>query len=75
MARDGKAATGVVTKCIPDDRTFDLEYQFFTEDGLLVTGKTDSPDEYCAGARVWILYLPKRPRRNSMYPLSFFDIV
>jgi len=75
LAREGEPAAGTVTKCIPDERRFDVEYEFFTEDGLRMNGKSDCADEYGAGARVWILYLPKKPRRNQMYPLSFFEVV
>jgi hypothetical protein len=75
LVREGKAAAGVVTKCISDDRRFDVEYQFRTEDGLSMKGKSDCADEHGVGARVWILYLPRKPRRNHMYPLSYFDVV
>jgi hypothetical protein len=75
LACEGKAVAGRVTKCIPDDRAFDVEYEFITEDGLLMKGKGDSADEYGAGARVWVLYLPQKPQRNSMYPLPYYDVV
>jgi hypothetical protein len=75
LAREGKVAAGVVTSCIPNDRRFDVEYEFYTWDDLLMKGKSDCADEYGAGARVWILYLPRKPRRNHMYPLSLFEVV
>jgi hypothetical protein len=75
LAREGKAAAGVVTSCTRDDRRFDVGYEFCTEDGLPMRGKSDCADEYGVGARVWILYLPQKPRRNQMYPLLFFDVV
>jgi hypothetical protein len=27
-----------------------------------------------AGARVWVLYLPERPRRSDLYPLLFVNV-
>lgn len=75
LAREGKVAAGVVTSCKRDDRRFDVEYDFRTEDGLPMKGKSDCADEYGAGARVWILYLPRKPKRNQMYPLSYFEVV
>lgn len=75
LAREGRAAAGVVAISIPDGRRFDVVYEFFTENGLRMKGKSDCADEYGAGARVWVLYLPQKPRRNQMYPLSFFEVV
>jgi hypothetical protein len=74
LAREGKVAEGVVTSCTRKDRSFRVEYEFRTEDGVPVKGSSDSVDEYGASARIWILYLPQRPRRNHIYPLSFFDV-
>jgi hypothetical protein len=75
LAREGKVAAGVVTSCIPNDRRFDVEYEFHTGDDLLMKGKNDCADEYGAGARVWVLYLPRKPGRNALYPMSLFDVV
>jgi hypothetical protein len=75
LARRGRPAKGVVIDCSPGKSEFRVEYEFRTDDGATVTGHSSSPDEYGAGARVWILYFPRRPRRNSMYPLRYFEVV
>jgi hypothetical protein len=75
LARKGKVAAAVVTSCTRKDRRFDIKYEFCTGDGTPMKGKSDCADEYGSGARVWILYLPQKPRRNNMYPLSFFEVI
>lgn len=75
LARQGKAASAVVTGCRKDDRWFRVDYEFRTEGGALMTGHGDFKDEYGTGARIWILYLPQRPQRNHSYPLDFYSIV
>jgi hypothetical protein len=75
LARQGRVALGIVTTCTRDDRLFRVDYEFRTEDGVLATGHNDFKDEYGAGARIWILYLPQNPQRNHSYPLSFFSVV
>lgn len=75
LARRGRPAKGVVVDCSPSKSDFRVEYEFRTQDGLAVTGHSSSPDEYGTGARVWILYCPQKPQRNSMYPLRYFEIV
>lgn len=75
LARRGRPAKGVVTDCSPGKSDFQVEYEFRTDDGMPVTGHSSSPDEYGAGARVCVLYLPQKPRRNSMYPLRYFEVV
>ena len=75
LARQGKAAQGVVTSCVGKDGAFRLEYEFRTEEGVLLKGKGGSTDEFGAGATIWILYWPRKPQRNHCYPLSLFDIV
>jgi hypothetical protein len=75
LARKVKAAAGVVTGCTRSGGTFDIEYEFSAGEGLVMRGKGDCADECGPGARVWILYLPQKPRRNSIYPLTYFDVV
>lgn len=75
LARLGKAAAGIVIGCSRDDRWFRVEYEFRTEGGVLMKGHDDFKDEYGAGARIWILYLPQKPRRHHRYPLSTYTIV
>jgi hypothetical protein len=75
LAREGKAAVAVVTSCIRKDQTFRIEYEFCTGEGLQMKGRCDCVDEYGAGARVWILYLPQKPQRSHLYPLSLFEVL
>lgn len=75
LARRGRPAKGVVTDCTRGKSDFRVEYEFRTDGGVPVTGHSSSPDEYGAGATVCILYLPKKPQRNSMYPLRYFEVV
>lgn len=75
LARHGRVAQGVVTSCTRDDRWFRVDYEFRTEEGVLMKGHNDFKDEYGAGARVWILYLPKNPQRNHSYPLEYYSVV
>jgi len=74
LARKGSVAAGVVTSCVLKDKLFHTEYEFRTTGGTTMQGHIDRKEEFEAGARVWVLYLPQRPRRNDVYPLPFFDI-
>ena len=74
LAREGRRAKAVVKDCSPHKTEFRVEYEFLTDDGAPVTGRTSVSDEYGTGARVWVLYLPQKPQRNSMYPLRYFEV-
>lgn len=74
LARKGNVASALVTTCVPKDRFFHIEYEFRTADGTPMKGHTDRKAEYETGARVWVLYLPQRPRRNDLYPMLVFDV-
>jgi hypothetical protein len=75
LARKGKAAAGIVTGCMRKASSFQVEYEFRAEDNVLMKGHSECGDEYGAGARIWILYLPQKPQRNHIYPLSFYSVV
>jgi hypothetical protein len=75
LARKGNVATGIVTNCVPTDRSFHIEYEFRTADGTPMKGNTDRKEQHERGTRVWILYMPQRPRRNDLYPLLLFDVL
>jgi hypothetical protein len=74
LAREGKRTKGMVIDCSPGKTEFRVEYEFRTDDGVPMTGRTSVSDEYGSGARVWVLYLPQKPQRNSMYPLRYFEV-
>jgi hypothetical protein len=75
LARHGKAVLGRVNSCTRKDRRFQVGYEFNTEDRMLIKGENDCRDEYGEGARIWVLYLPRKPRRNHIYPLTFYSII
>lgn len=75
LARHGKAASAVVSGFTRDGRLFRIEYEFRIDLGISMRGKHSGPDECRPGARIWILYLPQKPKRNSRYPLDFFEVV
>jgi len=75
LAREGRAVSGVVISCTRNDRQFKVKYEFHTEDGMLMTGSSGCKDPYETGNRIWILYLPDKPRRNVSYPIPGFSIV
>jgi hypothetical protein len=75
LARNASAACGIVTSCARDGKLNCVAYKFTTGDGALAIGSTKGPDEYLVGERIWILYLPDKPQRNSRYPLDFFEVI
>jgi hypothetical protein len=75
LARYGKATVGVVLGCTRDGRLYRIEYEFGTERNVSMKGRHSGPDEYGPGEKLWVLYLPEKPQRNSRYPLDFFDVV
>jgi len=75
LARNGRAASAVVTACSKSDRWFRVDYEFNTENGVLIKGHSDFKDEYGVGARIWVLYLPSKPQRNHSYPLDFYSVL
>jgi hypothetical protein len=75
LAREGKAALGVVTRCTPKDRQFRVDYDFRTEEGIPMAGGCDCKDSHETGSCIWILYLPQRPQRNRAYPLSDYRVI
>ena len=75
LARKGRAAAGLVTSCTPQKNSFQVEYEFHTEEGESLKGKCDSQDRYEVGATIWIIYLPRKPKRNRPYPLDDWIVV
>jgi len=64
----GKPAVGVVTKCVSVRRAFRLKFEFRTETGTTFDGGGWSLLPQSIGAEIWILYLPRNPRLNLLYP-------
>ena len=74
LPRKGNVAAGIVTRCVRKNDSFHIEYDFRIADGTSMKGSSDRNKEYETGATVWVLYLPKRPLRNDLYPVPLFDI-
>jgi len=50
-------------------------YEFQLPDGSMRKGTTQRDRTYMKGHTVCVLYDPKRPRRNGIYPLRMAEIV
>jgi hypothetical protein len=76
LARNGWCVDGKVTGCAPNHTKFSIDYEFHTQEHLLVEGSNGfSDEEYELGARIRIIYLRDHPRRNAFYPLLAYQIV
>lgn len=76
LARNGWCVDGKVTACAPNHARFSVDYEFHTQEHLLVEGSNDySEEEYELGSTIRIIYLRDHPRRNAFYPLSAYRIV
>jgi hypothetical protein len=74
MAAEGVPALAMVKKCTHTRTGYVVHYEFRLGDGPKVKGRGWFQDPQEAGEGVWILYLPKNPRRNVPYPLSYFRV-
>jgi hypothetical protein len=70
LATEGWPAQARVIACAPKNRGYWISYEFQTEDRTLMSGRKYRIDHYEVGASVWVLYLPQKPERNDLYPLS-----
>ena len=76
LARNGWCIDGKVTACAPNHTRFSVDYEFHTQENLLVEGTNDyCEEEYKLGSAIRIIYLRQHPRRNACYPLSAYRIV
>jgi hypothetical protein len=77
LAAGGLATIGVVTNCSVSGKYgsfINLKYDFRTQDGILVQGRGSFRTQQEIGAKILILYLPKKPRQNIPYPVSAWRI-
>jgi hypothetical protein len=74
LATTGIPADGIVESCVRKNRVYWLKYRFSTKDGKEREGKGYCDDPQKSGTRIWILYLPRNPGRNGVYPLSNYKI-
>jgi hypothetical protein len=70
----GRPAAATVESCMRDGRVFSYKYRFRSDDGLEKFGKGSTTRELEVGGGTWVLYLPKNPRRNCLYPSTEFEI-
>jgi hypothetical protein len=76
LARDGWCVDGRVTACAPNRTRFSVDYEFHTQENVLVEGSNDyCEEEYELGSAIRIIYLGDHPKRNAFYPLPAFRIV
>lgn len=76
LARNGRCVDGKVTGCAPNHSKFSIDYEFHTQEHLLVEGSNEySEEEYELGSSIRLIYLRDHPRRNACYPVSAYRIV
>ena len=74
VAAYGLPVPGTVTVCDSLKTGWAVKYRFRTKDGAVTGGYDQSNQEYRAGAAVCVLYLPRNPARNSLYPLAWYRL-
>lgn len=75
LLRYGQPAAGVITSHPGGRRPkygYVVKYEFQLPDSSTVKGKTQRDARYPFGCTVCILYDPKHPRTNAIYPLRLF---
>jgi hypothetical protein len=51
-----------------------VKYRFRTKDGAAIDGRDQADQPYRTGAADWVLYMPRNPGRNSLYPLTWYRL-
>jgi len=77
LARFGVPAFGIVTNTTGGRRPkygYTIKYEFQLPDGSTVTGRTQRDSWLYNRQNVSIVYDPKRPRRNAIYPLKLIRV-
>lgn len=74
LVRYGQPAVGSVVNCVPNKKLYRIEYRFRTNSGEELTGKSNCKEAIETGSRIWVLYLPRNPQRNCLYPNFSFDV-
>lgn len=75
MAAEGVPVIATVTKCARARHGHFLNYAFRLENGTSVKGRGWYQNWQDPGTAIWAIYLPKTPRRNLPYPLSYCRVV
>ncbi|HEX8711380.1 MAG TPA: hypothetical protein VF730_05865 [Terracidiphilus sp.] len=71
MAAEGVPVLAMVRTCTHSRNGYLVHYEFRAGDGNKFKGRGWFQKHQEPGDGIWILYLPKAPRRNVPYPLSF----
>jgi len=74
IAAYGLPAPGTVTACNSLKTGWTVKYRFRTKDGAEIGGLSGADQPYRTGAAVCVLYLPRNPARNSLYPLTWYRL-
>jgi hypothetical protein len=74
MAAEGVAAVGVVTRCFRVKAGWRVRYQFRAQEGAVSKGSDQVLHRPEVGATVCVLYLPRNPRRNRVYPMLLYRV-
>jgi hypothetical protein len=71
---NGAPAAGLVTSCTPGTRgSFSVKYEFRTEDGRVIQGKSGGPRKKI-GDSLCVLYLQQNPRQSQPYPSGNYRV-
>jgi hypothetical protein len=74
IAAYGLPAPGTVAMCESLKTGWAVKYRFRTKEGAAIGGRDQSDQPYRTGAAVCVLYLPRNPARNSLYPLTWYRL-
>ena len=74
ILKKGNLVRGEVIGCEPRKSIFRVSYLFTTDVGIQIEGSSENNEQYGRGDNIWVLYLPKDPRRNRSYPMLYFTV-
>jgi hypothetical protein len=74
MANQGRPALAMVKKCTRSRSGYLVNYEFRPEGGTAIRGRGWYQAHQEPGEGIWVLYLPKAPRRNFPYPLCYWKV-
>lgn len=75
MATQGRPVLAMVKKCTASRIGYLVHYEFRPHDGPAICGRGWYQYQQERGEGIWVLYLPKSPRRNVPYPLAYFRVI
>ena len=74
VAAEGTPVAGVVTKSFRVKGGYTARYQFRTPDGTIFKGRDRISGRTEPGTTVCVLYMPDNPKRNYLYPMTFYRV-